>query len=99
MHLNLGTKTRLAIELTQIYPDVHAYHIKRSGYTQLGMGKVTHFDCKGLKKEFFFMKFPDEAVLEYIDRENSIVGVRRTYESSSIRTPEIINPSAKHLSD
>lgn len=51
---DIGTKTKLAVELPLIYDNINTYQIKRTGYTNLGIGKVTHFDKDGLKKEFFF---------------------------------------------
>jgi|SRR3989344_2561038 len=77
----LGTKTRLAIELTQHYQDIEAFQIKRSSYTQLGMGKVTHFNKNGLNREFFFMvpKNPELHQDEFIDPEHKIIGVYREY--------------------
>ena len=52
---NVGTKTRLAIDITEKYPDVHAFQIKRSAYGKLGMGLVTHFNTKGLREDFFLL--------------------------------------------
>ena len=76
---NLGTKTRLAIKMTEAMKDkgIHAYQIKRSSYSNLGMGKVTHFNGNGLSEEFFFHSFDHDSVLvkgvyrEYERRENS----------------------------
>jgi len=69
----LGTKTRLAMDITERYPDVNAYQIKRSAYTRLGMGKVTHFNSNGLVEEYFLK--PEEL--------NLINGVYRRYEPSA----------------
>ena len=68
----IGCKTRLAIDITDRYQDVQAYQIKASGYTPLGMGKVTHFDKDGLRKEFF---------LKY--EAGNICGIRRDYSGQS----------------
>ena len=65
----MGTKTRLAIELPQFYSDINAYQIKRSAYTPLGMGKVTHFDKDGLSQEFHMEYTPE-----------GIIGVTKRYE-------------------
>ena len=70
---SLGTKTRLAIKLPLAYDDVDAFQIKRTAYTPLGMGKVTHFTRQGLKQEFFF-KYED----------NRIIGVHRTYDQGEM---------------
>ncbi len=74
----LGTKTRLAIKIPYQFPDVHALQVKRSGYTDLGLGKVTKFNSSGLEGEFF-LKADPESVGPFIDVRNSIVGVRRSY--------------------
>jgi hypothetical protein len=59
---DLGTKTRLAIGLPQIYDNVDAYQIKRTAYTDVGLGKVTHFNKNGLSKEFYFDTLHDKIV-------------------------------------
>lgn len=75
----IGTKTRLGIEMPASYNDVNACQIKRSGYTPLGMGKVTHFDNEGLAEEFF-LKYNPSHQGPFIDKEHGIVGVYRRYE-------------------
>jgi hypothetical protein len=72
---SLGTKTRLAIKIPHAYPNTEAFQIKRSAYTHLGMGKVTHFDRDGLNEEFFFRTFWEDQQLTL----RLIKGVYRTY--------------------
>lgn len=81
LYRKLGNKTRLAIDLTHLYNDVEAYQIKRSGYTQLGMGKVTHFNKNGLSEEFFFMHNPEQNLFIY--PEQKIIGVYRSYNNKN----------------
>lgn len=79
---NLGLKTRLAIKLPQVklpqvhpqqaHPHIETYQIKRTAYTPLGMGKVTHFNKDGLAEEFFLMQNPDS-------ENEEIIGVHRNY--------------------
>lgn len=69
----IGTKTRLAIKLPQAQPHLETFQIKRTGYTPLGMGKVTHFNKDGLAEEFFLM---------YDGKEGEIAGVHRTYSTA-----------------
>lgn len=74
----MGTKTRLAIELPQEFRNIHAYMIKCSGYTPLGMGIVAHFTQDGLKEKFFF-RYDPESNGPFIDPEKKIIGVHRRY--------------------
>jgi len=74
MQPHIGTKTRLANELVQTFPGIEAFQIKRSGYTPLGMGKVTHFTSQGLARELYF------AV-----EGGNVVGKQRTYEAPDLR--------------
>jgi len=67
---DIGTKTSLALKFVQMYPHIEAYQIKKSAYTNLGMGKVTCLNFKGLKQEFFFK-----------DEGDSILGVERNYRN------------------
>lgn len=76
----IGTKTRVAIKIPvamkQKGKEVHAYQIKRTPFTEFGMGKVTHFDYNGLNEEFFFV-YENGKVLgvyrEYSRRENGLL--------------------------
>ncbi len=88
---NIGTKTRLAIDLPVSYPGVQAYQIKRSGYTPLGMGKVTHFNNNGLAREYFLhnMAEPGEMVVP----EYGIKGTVRDYRGI-VRLP--LTPGCYH---
>lgn len=74
----IGTKTRLAISLPHVY-DVHTFQIKRSAYTPLGIGKVTHFDKDGLAEEFF-LRYDPQSKGPFVDEEHKIIGVYRKYE-------------------
>lgn len=74
----LGNKTKLAAELTDAYPDVEAYMIKRSGYTPLGMGKVVHVTKNGLEE--FFFKYNYSTIPEVKEK---IMGVHRKYENQN----------------
>jgi hypothetical protein len=67
---DIGTKTRLAVKLPMKYGTLEALQIKQTAYGGLGMGKVTHFDKDGLRREFFF---------DYDKDNENIVGVRREY--------------------
>jgi len=67
----VGTKTKLAVKVTQAFPHLHAYQIKRTAYGALGMGKVTHFTSQGLYEEFF---------LRYDQQAAAICGVYIRYE-------------------
>jgi hypothetical protein len=75
---NIGTKTRLAISLPHAY-DVHTFQIKRSAYTPLGIGKVTHFNKNGLAEEFFF-RYDPQSQGPFVNEEHKIIGVYRKYE-------------------
>jgi len=77
----IGNKTYVAIVLPQAYPRVHTFQIKRTAYTPLGTGKVTHFDGKGLVEEFF-LKYMPKHKGEFIDKEHKIVGIYRYYDRS-----------------
>lgn len=66
---HIGMKTRLAIKIPHAFKGVEAYQIKRSAYTSLGLGKVTHFTHEGLMEEFFFRPCGNE-----------IEGVYRSYK-------------------
>lgn len=75
---NSGTKTRLAAKLPRAYEDCHTFQIKRTAYTPLGVGKVTHFTKQGLLEEFFF-RYAPHAEGPFIDEARGIVGVYRRY--------------------
>lgn len=75
---NIGLKTRLAIKLPHVFDDLDTYQIKKSAYTDLGLGKVTHFNQDGLVEEFFLMQ--NNAVNgPFVFEEQGIVGVYRKY--------------------
>jgi len=76
-----GNKTYVAIVLPKAYAKVHTFQIKRTAYTPLGTGKVTHFDGKGLVEEFF-LKYMPKHKGEFIDKEHKIVGIYRYYDRS-----------------
>ncbi|MBS3122127.1 hypothetical protein J4434_04545 [Candidatus Woesearchaeota archaeon] len=76
---NIGLKTKVAIRLPLRYDNVDTYQIKRSAYTKLGLGKVTHFNMQGLAEEFFFKVEPN-CDGPFVVPEQPIVGVYRTYE-------------------
>ena len=80
---NLGTKTRLAIELASSYRDVRGYQIKRSAHGVFGMGKVTHFGPAGLNEEFFMELSAGESNRGYVDQGLGIVGVYRRFRRNS----------------
>ena len=67
---DIGTKTRLAVKLPMKYHSLEALQIKQTSYEGLGVGKVTHFDKDGLRREFFF---------DYDTDTETIVGVHREY--------------------
>nr|MBI4156159.1 hypothetical protein [Candidatus Woesearchaeota archaeon] len=69
----IGLKTRLAVRLPAAYDHTEAFQIKRSAYTDFGMGKVTHFNGDGLLEEFFFKYDPAKGV----------IGVNRRYERNA----------------
>ena len=75
----IGNKTRLAIKLPHAYDSTDTYQIKRSPYTEFGMGKVTHFNRQGLVEEFFFMYDPSSDG-PFIKPDQGIIGVYRSYE-------------------
>lgn len=75
----IGLKTKVAIKLPLGYDNVDTYQIKRSAYTKLGLGKVTHFNRQGLAEEFFF-KCEPESEGPFVVPEQHIVGVYRAYE-------------------
>src|SRR3989338_142641 len=83
-HVELGGKKRQAIRIPCAFPNTDAYQVKRTGYTPLGMGKVTHFTNKGLTEELFFqyvqMGFDVPYALEGINEDHGIIAVHRTYE-------------------
>ena len=83
-----GTKTRLALEITDRYPDVNAGQIKRSAYGDLRMGKVTGIDQYGLNQEFFF---------QY--ENNTIYGVFRKYNEKTELMEEWKIPASSLLSN
>lgn len=91
---NLGTKTQVAMELPFMYrgalsPGVTALQIKRSGFTALGVGKVTRFTGDGLAEEFFFQYRPD--LEDHLVPAHGLVGVHRTYarqDGRLLRTAE-----------
>ena len=66
----IGLKTRLAVRVPAAYTNTEAFQIKRSAYTDFGMGKVTHFNKDGLLEEFFFR----------YDHIKGIIGVNRRYQ-------------------
>ena len=76
----MGTKTRNAARAARAY-DADAFQIKRSRYTDLGFGKVTHFTIDGLAEEFFFKYEPEGKVPLLLDEPGlRIAGVYRRYE-------------------
>ena len=98
---NLGTKTRLAIKLPQTYDQVDTFQIKRSAYTALGMGKVTHFDHEGLVEEFF-LDYRPQSTRPFISRNHGIVGVYRRYrddEGSPVHSENILVPHRELVVD
>ncbi len=80
----VGTKTRLALALTQQYGNVRAMQIKQSGYTSLGMGQVVEFDHSGLRRAFFFKYLSPESdpdnIGPFLVPEQRIAGVLRKYK-------------------
>ena len=74
----IGTKTRLAIKFPLEFPDFETFQVKRSAYGHLGMGKITHFDSKGLNEEYFF-KIDSKSQGPFANEHNKIVGVYRSY--------------------
>ena len=75
----IGTKTRLAIRMPQFYENTETFQIKRSSYTPLGMGKVTHFTKEGLVEEIFFRYDPNSQG-PFIEPEQKILAIYRQYE-------------------
>lgn len=81
--LKLGTKTRIALELTaEEGAKIQAFQIKRSSYGHLGMGKVTHINEQGLAREFYLEYQPDHTG-PFIDQEQGIVGIYKTYRKEN----------------
>jgi hypothetical protein len=74
---DIGTKTRLAIKLPQVLDNIETFQIKRTAYTEVGMGKVTHFTKEGLKEEFFFA--PNEN--KFLSGGSDIKGMYREYSN------------------
>ncbi len=77
----IGNKTYVAIVLPQAYPKVHTFQIKRTAYTPLGMGKVTHFDSEGLLEEFYLAYMPKHKG-KFLDSAHKVVGIYRYYDRS-----------------
>jgi len=90
----IGTKTRLAIKIPHAYEHTETYQIKRTAYTPLGLGKVTHFGTQGLIEEFFF---------RYNPAQSNIEGVYRRYERDEdnllVRVEEKTIPYHSQLED
>ena len=83
--LKLGVKTRLALELTaEEGTKIQAFQIKRSSYGHLGMGKVTHINGDGLKREFYLEYRPNHTG-PFVDEEQRIVGVYKNYRKENGR--------------
>lgn len=81
--LKLGTKTRIALELTaEEGAKIQAFQIKRSSFGHLGMGKVTHINEQGLAREFYLEHQPDYTG-HFIDEEQGIVGIYKTYRKEN----------------
>jgi len=85
---DIGTKTRLALEITERYPDVHAGQIKRSAYGNLRMGKVTGIDSYGLNQEFFFLQ-----------ENGAIYGIFRKYNEKTELMEEWKIPASSLLNN
>ena len=84
LRLTVGTKTRLGVALTQLYPDIVGVQLKQSAYGPLGMGKVVEYVPGGVGREFFFKHIPlqsGDMGEMFIDPQHRIVGVERRYES------------------
>jgi len=98
MRLRLGTKTRLAIEIPKSYSygEIDVYQIKRSAYTDLGMGKVTHFNKQGLVEEFFMMPMNGGKAIEGTN-PNGICGVYRSYVKENGRVKMAEEKKAENL--
>jgi hypothetical protein len=90
---DLGLKTRLAATLPPEYI-IDAYQIKRTAYTDFGMGKVTHFDRDGLKEEFF-LAYDPQSKGPFIDEEQKIVGKYRRYEREDGRLKRVMDRIVK----
>lgn len=82
--LSVGTKTRLAVALTQMFPDISAVQLKESGYGPLRLGKVVDYRPGGVAREFFFQHIPlpvgGDFSDAFLDEEHRIIGVERRYE-------------------
>ena len=56
---------------------LEAYQIKHTAYNSLGFGPVIHISRN--KMEMFFFKYVPDPVVHYLDEEQKIVGIYRTY--------------------
>ena len=91
----IGTKTRLAVRLPQAYPDTHALQIKRTAYGNFGMGKVTHFDRRGLAEEFYIEQDPTFSG-EFLRPEHKLTGVYRQYERQGDQLERVLEERVAH---
>ncbi len=75
----IGLKTRNAIRLTLVYPNVRTYQIKSTPYSNAGMGLVTEFGKDGLVRTVH-MEHKLKENLHYINPEFQVVAVYREFE-------------------
>lgn len=76
---DIGTKTNLAITIPHINNNIETFQIKRTAFSSLGMGKVTHFNSQGLVEEFFLM-YNSDTKGPFINQKYKIEGIYRKYE-------------------
>lgn len=94
----IGTKTRLAVRLPQAYPDTHALQIKRTAYGDFGMGKVTHFDHRGLAEEFY-IAHDHSSEGPFLRPKLGLVGVYRQYDRQGDQVVCILEERVESLVD
>ncbi|MFA6072506.1 MAG: hypothetical protein WC758_00135 [Candidatus Woesearchaeota archaeon] len=80
--LNLGNRSSTALSLAIKHSDIDSFLIKQTSYTDFGLGKIVHFDKKGLDEEFFLTTNPPTG-LGYAQYEKSIKGVYKNYRLNS----------------
>jgi hypothetical protein len=69
----LGLKTKLGLAITQIYPHIDAYQIKRTAFGPFNFGTVLRIDRDGLAERFYCMHDPSAGV--YVNEEYKIAGI------------------------
>jgi hypothetical protein len=90
--IDVGSKTRVATQLTHAYDHLKAVVLKRTGYGDLAIGRVVYVLPNGVNSSMHFEYKPSlNGITPFVDSTNKIAAYLKKYENNVNERPALVS--------